>query len=306
MSLQLLKVPADEKISRREYHTEKMPFIIGREFDCDLVLSDYSRRLSRYHVKLMRNDAGDYKIVDISKNGTSLNGNPMRPGSIYELLDGDVLALGAYQILLSTATTASKDAESLSSSVSFNTPVNEKLRSENFLKGHNFPIFATDSTADAAEPNPISLQNNYDSHLLYDPFSEEANPRPTTVDPLVLGSNFEVKAPATRHSKKENIFVIDDAQDDRNDNSNYNVKDANLATSQRDDLWESLSVAFEKFLQKVDPASLEHEMNDYLGPFSRLTGRHWKVYKKMFLRKKNTGEYLQIFRGILAEELRKK
>jgi pSer/pThr/pTyr-binding forkhead associated (FHA) protein len=64
---------------------EQREFVIGRGEDCDIVLPD--RQVSRHHFRVVRGDDG-YNVEDLgSKNGTYINGAPVR-GSM-RLQDGD-------------------------------------------------------------------------------------------------------------------------------------------------------------------------------------------------------------------------
>lgn len=63
---------------------------IGRAPDCDIVILD--RQVSRYHVRIERDEEG-YLLRDLgSKNGTLVNDEPVR-GQPYRLRDGDEIVL---------------------------------------------------------------------------------------------------------------------------------------------------------------------------------------------------------------------
>ena len=63
---------------------------LGRADDCDITLPD--RQVSRYHARIERSEAG-YLLRDLgSKNGTHVNGEPLR-GQPYRLRDGDEIDL---------------------------------------------------------------------------------------------------------------------------------------------------------------------------------------------------------------------
>lgn len=64
-------------------------FVIGRGSDCELILPE--RQVSRYHVKIRRQD-GRYFLEDLgSKNGTHLNGTQIQ--GIVPIQDGDELQI---------------------------------------------------------------------------------------------------------------------------------------------------------------------------------------------------------------------
>lgn len=63
---------------------------IGRAPDCDIVILE--RQVSRYHVRIERDGEG-YLLRDLgSKNGTTVNDEPVR-GQPYRLRDGDEIVL---------------------------------------------------------------------------------------------------------------------------------------------------------------------------------------------------------------------
>ncbi|MBN1487349.1 MAG: FHA domain-containing protein [Anaerolineae bacterium] len=65
-------------------------FTMGRDRECSLVLPE--RQVSRYHTQIER-DADGYLIRDLgSKNGTFVNGEPVREQP-YRLQDGDEISL---------------------------------------------------------------------------------------------------------------------------------------------------------------------------------------------------------------------
>jgi pSer/pThr/pTyr-binding forkhead associated (FHA) protein len=65
---------------------------LGRAKDCEIVLPE--RQVSRYHARIEHDESG-FILRDLgSKNGTFVNGNPVR-GQPYRLHDGDEIALAA-------------------------------------------------------------------------------------------------------------------------------------------------------------------------------------------------------------------
>lgn len=57
----------------------KNKYSIGRSKDCDIVLNDYTNVVSRYHAVLKVDFWGNYSIIDISRNGTYVNGVRINP-----------------------------------------------------------------------------------------------------------------------------------------------------------------------------------------------------------------------------------
>jgi DNA-binding winged helix-turn-helix (wHTH) protein len=78
-------VVQEGQLAGKRWPLNKMEFVIGRGEDCDIVLPD--RQVSRHHFRVVRDDDG-YNVEDLgSKNGTYVNGAPVR-GSV-QLQDGD-------------------------------------------------------------------------------------------------------------------------------------------------------------------------------------------------------------------------
>src|SRR5262245_33343714 len=101
------ELPPGEAMSRTIDGTA----IIGRGKDSDWVLPDPERHLSKQHCRIeFRGDR--YYVVDTSKNGVFVNDSiePLRPGNMAELNDGDRLAMGDYEFEIRIETEARRPA----------------------------------------------------------------------------------------------------------------------------------------------------------------------------------------------------
>jgi CRP-like cAMP-binding protein len=76
--------------------------VIGRGPDADWILPDRTGLISSRHCEIWP-DAGSYRIRDLSRNGTFLNGrpDPVKPGEA--LRDGDRLLIGYYMLAVAVA-----------------------------------------------------------------------------------------------------------------------------------------------------------------------------------------------------------
>ncbi len=85
--------------------------LIGRALDCTIVLPE--RQISRYHVAIERDQEG-YLLRDLaSKNGTMVNGQPIRDQP-YRLKDGDEIVLASvvyFSFTIGDATLPLEDVE---------------------------------------------------------------------------------------------------------------------------------------------------------------------------------------------------
>lgn len=77
-SLVVLYAP-DEALVRRRYALRPAGTTVGRDSNCDIVLSDDS--VSRRHARLERRESG-WWLVDESTNGTLVNGEPVKEGRL--------------------------------------------------------------------------------------------------------------------------------------------------------------------------------------------------------------------------------
>jgi type VI secretion system protein ImpI len=73
--------------------------VIGRAIDCDWVLADASRVISRQHARIDLENGQCY-WSDLGTNSTQVNGRPMSPSQRTLLMPGDILKLGDYSIVL--------------------------------------------------------------------------------------------------------------------------------------------------------------------------------------------------------------
>lgn len=78
-------VVQEGQLAGKRWPLNKAEFVVGRGEDCEVVLPD--RQVSRRHFRIVRDEDG-YHVEDLgSKNGTYVNGAPVR-GSVH-LQDGD-------------------------------------------------------------------------------------------------------------------------------------------------------------------------------------------------------------------------
>lgn len=95
-------VASEGELAGQQWTVDQDPFLIGRGSDCAIVLPE--RQVSRYHVKITR-DNGQYTLHDLdSKNGTHLNGMQITGSTI--LHDGDEITIALCVKLLFVGTDA--------------------------------------------------------------------------------------------------------------------------------------------------------------------------------------------------------
>lgn len=304
VSIQLIRIPEGESLVHREYYASDLPFVIGREFDCDLVLPDQDRKISRQHAELRLNDAGRIVVLDRSTNGTNVNGKDLWKGDESPLADGDRVKIGEYELLFGVSKAAA----------AVDTP--EAKRKNGAIPKKPFTLsgvngFAKMDAADISETpaeeegDPADFTEggvDLEADLLFDPFAEGP----------------ELKETAARATKPAiEVDPEDDARPMPFDSSTLDEQSSMpprpvlrqtgwLVAPDREANEAAIESAVARLLELVDPAALESEYREYLGPFSRTGRRFWKIHKRMFARKRDSGEYVRLFKAILAEEIKKR
>ena len=99
MSLALNIVRCPDSVVPESRRVSAGEFSIGRGSDCDWVLADPERHLSKRHCVLAYRSGG-WWLADVSTNGTFVNGEttPLGSQAVRNLEDGDRLHLGSYEI----------------------------------------------------------------------------------------------------------------------------------------------------------------------------------------------------------------
>ncbi|MEW6605858.1 MAG: FHA domain-containing protein [bacterium] len=91
ITIRVLNGPDKDKSFSFTENSEEL--LIGRDLKCHLVLTDAT--VSRHHAKISLDWGGEATIVDLnSKNGTTLNNEPLTPEKYYHLKDRDYITLG--------------------------------------------------------------------------------------------------------------------------------------------------------------------------------------------------------------------
>ena len=304
VSIQLIRIPEGEAVTHREYYASATPFVIGREYDCDLVLNDSGQHISRQHAELQRNEAGDLVFLDRSTNGTLLNGKELNKGDKVALSDGDRVMIGEYELLFGLSYT--RDAATQ--------PSNQRkaaLPKRPFCSNSRINEFALINPAIEPEvaiaPEPDAFTEgglDLESDLLFDPFakgpelkedaarSKTATPTADKIDDGDL-MPFDSTALDMQSSTPPNFLV-------RQNHVEWEMSRDREANES------AIEAAVDRLLALVDPVALESEYKMFLGPFSRTSRRYWKIHRQMFARKRANGEYIRLFKAMLAEEIKKR
>ena len=98
-----------EAISEQSHEFKKESGTIGRESDCSWVLLDKQGAVSRIHLEVEYKQ-GSYFMIDVSTNGTlyKRENRKVAPKEIVPFVEGDVLSIGPYDILVGFVKSQSK------------------------------------------------------------------------------------------------------------------------------------------------------------------------------------------------------
>ena len=125
---------------------ERSPFIVGRGSDCDLAISDVS--VSRRHLRVTIGD--DLRVEDLaSANGTSYEGQPLKPYAETVIELGRALTLGSVTVFIHPAQAVVAPGRAAGPGVLFTPPVVEIVHDEASKK-----IYAMIPTI---APSPLSV-----------------------------------------------------------------------------------------------------------------------------------------------------
>ncbi len=97
LSLTIFRGP--EQVSGQQFQARGPEVTVGRGTQCDWVLPDPHRSLSRTHCRFELT-SGVWRVVDMSANGTFVNATPqpLGPTAAHTVRNGDRLRLGDYEI----------------------------------------------------------------------------------------------------------------------------------------------------------------------------------------------------------------
>ena len=118
--------------------------VIGRSRNCDWHLPDPTNAISSRHCEIKR-EADLFILNDISTNGTFLNGAVERMKMEHEIEEGDVLAIGQFEVIASLGAQAAEPAREPEAAVE---PAAEPV-----------PDAPVEPEAAAAEPEPAAAES---------------------------------------------------------------------------------------------------------------------------------------------------
>lgn len=303
LSLQILTLPEGETVTRREVLVSSCPFVIGRDFDCDLSLPDGSATLSRRHLQIEGDPFVGYRATDLSTNGATLNGASMVQQGARPVVDGDVLEFSGYRILISVTSRPTAPGHGQDPDAP------PALRQMSLSQLENDEDAAPSKDDGAEEPFGGDIAA-LEANLLFDPFEDGPGLR----DMPISEARAEKPAPSPAEDGAQIVSRL--GLSDSAAGPAVRVMPMGVTMTAAPDLWsptpereelsEAIDRAIARFLDQFDPVELEKEYRDFLGPFARRRRRYWGLFQKQFRRRRDNGDYGRVFRAILAEEVRRK
>lgn len=103
--IQILNAPDDHDASQNEFYVRQMPFVIGRDEGCDLVLNDAALNISRHHAELLFDERHGLIVKDLSLGGTVVNGKQLRKGDEEPIAEGDRVQIGEFELIFGDGST---------------------------------------------------------------------------------------------------------------------------------------------------------------------------------------------------------
>lgn len=301
LSLQILGLPEGETLPRREVVVASCPFVIGRDFECDLRLPDSAATLSRRHLQFDGDAAAGYRITDMSTNGVVLNGTAMARNTPKAVSDADILEFAGYRLLISVTARPATPSEQASSPVARQPEATPQMLLSELDGGNAMTPRGDDQTG-----GPFGAEvEDLDTKLLFDPFEDGPGLRDTRrADPRqdALVSPHEA---AAMHPDLDLSITSQDRVIPMGFATPV-ARDIAAPLLEREELSDAIDRAVARFLTQFDPEELEKEYREFLGPLARSKRRYWRMFQKQFRRRKDNGEYGRAFRAILAEEVRRK
>nr|WP_283777820.1 FHA domain-containing protein [Sansalvadorimonas sp. 2012CJ34-2] len=143
---------------------------IGRSENCEILLPDNSREISRRHAELT-NHGGSYFIRDWSSNGLKVNEETMSRGVEGQQLlrDGDIVSLGKYRLLVSQPDNKPKTQAAASHDAAYEGQLEPQFSQENGISPK------TEKEAPVTIPGEYSpLDNELSSSTTNPPLLTEA------------------------------------------------------------------------------------------------------------------------------------
>ena len=308
LSIQILQPPTNEPLQKREYLLGVGEHKIGSGFDNAIILSGKDKNILEHHVVF--NIQSDRVSFSISPKASVIhNGEKIKAARTISVIDGDILEIGEYRMLLCTGISHTESHKTQKSNPTLNLENNPF--SQNLEESDRGPLLQNKAT----DPFLSSESNDFtetglplDFLGLYDPFEVDNNGNSSAnLKDSVLRrdtgdherpdkDHYEFRVPGYNHEKtvEEDVSVSLKEATIEEPSANVPIEHSKYYINV-----ENIEQAIEKFLDSIDPNILELELSHYMGFFTNKKKRYWEIYKKQFLRKRHTREIHNMIKMII-------
>nr|WP_284676627.1 FHA domain-containing protein [Vibrio sinus] len=287
----------------------------GRAPSCDIALPDQSKRISRVHGQIKLTDNG-YTVQHTSPNRSMLNDKPLLRDKEYPLNDGDILKVENYTILISTLVNSKAK------------PKPQEVPDEPFAQ--NFTLELQEDETDFLDTNGFDTQAQTKSsfsqdHVLSDdPF--ESDPfediEKSKIEPNIEAEPFEdmhsmdSSGPFTAPESDSEYLPVNtvaargtylrESIDKLITMAEKNEQYLQNPQLQHEALFIALEQTVDEFLEHFEPRNLEKQFNEYIGGiFSNKDKKYWRIYRKHFKHRQESGDFQRQFKALFMENMQK-
>ncbi|KOO13145.1 hypothetical protein AKJ18_20475 [Vibrio xuii] len=305
ISIHLISVPTEEVVTSRVVYFPESGGTIGRAPDCDISLSDQSKRISRLHGEVRLTDQG-YVYISRGPNSATLNDKALNQDKEYPLNDGDILKIENYTMLVSTLVSSTNVAPEAEIDDPLLKPFELDLNDD------------TDFLEQESVPEPVKQASSF-SHkniLSDDPFA--ADPF-EDIDSEDIAQHVEVDeiphAETYKQSSDLEFLPLDTPNNSHLEasieklliQSEKNQQYLQNPMLHHDALFDALEKTVDQFLNEFAPQELESQFSEYIsgGLFSNKDKRYWKIYRKHFQHRQQNGDFRRQFKALFMENMQK-
>ncbi|WP_310620654.1 FHA domain-containing protein [Flexibacterium corallicola] len=291
LSIQVVQIPEDATLDRREFYMQKKSFKIGRDFACDICLEDETNTLSRTHLVISYSANGSYTVIDNSTNGAELNSEKLPSKEVKLLSDGDVLSLGGYKLLVGIIGQIEQENQLQQEEVDTSKVIQFKAETDFASTAPLIANAAVEPVALVQDQGFSQEGMSLDQELMFDPFAEgpalrEEHQQPDTEEPARI--------------ETFNLVNLDQPYVPAPENRDLGLR------AYRENISDALERALDRFLSEIDPEELQADYDDYIPAFVSRKKQYWRIHKRQFAKKKASHEYHRVFLALFYEEIRKR
>ncbi|MGJ8603708.1 MAG: FHA domain-containing protein [Marivita sp.] len=276
---------------KREFYLNGTSFTIGRDFASDICLPDLSKTISQTHLVVRKMATGSYSVNDTSASGATMNGRLLPPKEPQSLKDGDIVGLAGYKLLFGIVEAVLEEEP-----VQYFPKQKFVVETDMSANAPLLPDEAIEEVAQDPDRGFSAAEMDLDPDLMFDPFADgpvmREPPKPKQ----------RANPAAAKTSFNDPVEIMDLAQ--------YQApaafQDAHLRASHyREQVSKAMEHALDRFLQELDPATLQDDYDDYIPRLANRQKRYWQIHSRQFAKKKAGGEFRRTFMALFAEEMRK-